>query len=93
VNDVGLVVQESWKKLNDMAKLKQALKNLRLAAQFVMPWNFAFVVMESFLVANDYMESELAGMKKARVLASFVDHVFSINAGLWIQEEEFLDAG
>jgi hypothetical protein len=38
------------------------------------------------------MESELAGTKKAAVMSSFIDHVFSINAGNWIQEVEFLDA-
>jgi hypothetical protein len=92
INDGGLVVQESWKELSDMAELKLALKNLRIAAQLVMPWNFSFAVLENFLTSNDYMESELAGTKKATVMSSFIDHVFSINAGNWIQEVEFLDA-
>jgi hypothetical protein len=92
INDGGLMVQESWKELADMVELKQAMRSLRLAAQLVCPWNFSFAVLESFLMANDFMKNELSGTKKATVLSAFIDHAFQINAGLWTQEEEFLDA-
>lgn len=44
-----------------------------------------------FLHTNEYMEKDVAGYKKAAVLAGFCDHVFRKNADAYIREGEFLD--
>ena len=88
----GITIHESWKELTDMVELKRALRNLILAARLSMPWNFSFEVLHGFLQAKGFMEEELNGVKKATILSGFIDHVFKVNAGLWVQEAPFLDA-
>ena len=88
----GFTIHDSWKEVEDMAEFRRALDNLLIAAQLALPWNFSFLVLKGFLKSNDFMESDLSGYKKAIVLSGFVDHVFKINAGLWVQEAPFLDA-
>jgi len=88
----GFTIHENWKEVSDMGELKRALGNLLLAARLAMPWNFSFQVLEGFLKSNDYMESELTGLKKASVMSGFIDHVFKVNASLWVREVAFLDS-
>jgi hypothetical protein len=87
----GLVLKESLKELTELSELKTAFRNLKIAAQLVRPWDFSFLVIESFLLGTDYLESQLAGYKKAPVLAGFLDHVFRVNASNWMQGKPFMD--
>ena len=88
----GITIHESWKELTDMVELKRVLRNLILAARLAMPWNFSFEVLHGFLQAKGFMEGELNSLRKATILSGFIDHVFKVNAGLWVQEAPFLDA-
>jgi hypothetical protein len=49
------------------------------------------VVIESFLISTDYLETQLKGVKRAPVLASFLDHVLRVNATNWLQSKPFMD--
>ena len=87
----GITIHENLKELADMAEFKLAMRNLKLAAQLAVPWNFSYAVIDGFLQANDYMEKHMEGIKRAPILSAFVDHVLKTNAGLWVQEAPFLD--
>jgi hypothetical protein len=91
VGEDGIEIHDNLKEFADIAEFKQAVRNLRLAAQLATPWNMSFAVIDGFLQANDYMEGKLEGSKKATVLTAFFDHVMKVNAGLWVQEAPFLD--
>ena len=88
----GLVISESWKELTDMADLKLAMRNLLLAAHLAVPWNFSFQVLDGFIQSKKYFDAELAGLKKASILSSFLDYCLQKNAALWVQESAFLDS-
>ena len=92
VGEDGIAIHENLKDFSDMAEFKRAMRNITLAAQLATPWNLSFVVVDGFLRANNYMESQLGDAKKASVLSAFVDHVLKLNAGLWVQESPFLDS-
>jgi hypothetical protein len=89
-SEEGLVLRESLKELSEMAELKTAFRNLKIAAQLVRPWDFSFLVMECFLVSTDYLEAQLSGVKKAPVIAGFLDHVIRCNAANWLQNKPFM---
>jgi len=87
----GFTIHESWREVQDLAELKQALRNIISAAHVACWWNFSFKVLEVFLHNNDFFEKELSGVKRAQVLSGFCDHVFKKNADSYIREAEFLD--
>lgn len=87
----GFTIQESWKELADMSEVKMAFRNMRRAALMVRPWDFSFEVIDGFMVANNYLEADLKGFKKAQVVAGFIDHALQINAANYVQEKPFLD--
>jgi len=92
LGEEGIAVHDNMKEVGDMTELKLAMRNLKLAARQAAPWNFSFEVLDSYLLANDYMDKELAGVsKKASVLAGFIDHVLKVNASRYTQQAEFLD--
>ena len=62
------VISESWKELTDMADLKLAMRNLLLAAHLAVPWNFIFQLLDGFIQSKKYLDTELAGLKKAFIL-------------------------
>ena len=76
----GITIHENLKELADMAEFKLAMRNLKLAAQLVAPWNFSYTVIDGFLQANDYMEKHMEGVKRAPILSAFVDHPVSAGA-------------
>jgi hypothetical protein len=90
-SEEGLVLKESLKELTEMAELRTAFRNLKLAAQLVRPWDYSFIVMESFLLSTDYMEAQLANVKKAPVIAGFLDHVMRCNAANWLANKPFMN--
>ena len=56
------------------------------------PWNFSYKTLEVFLLANNYFEKELEGVKKGLVLTRFIDHVLRSNASNWIHGMAFMDS-
>ena len=89
----GLTIHDSMKDVADMAEMKLALRTIREAASYAMPWNKSFSVLEGFLITHDFFFKELEGLKKVPVLSSFIDHVLKMNAANWTQEVEFLAGG
>jgi hypothetical protein len=87
----GLVLKESLRELSEMAEFRTAFRNLRIAAQIVRPWDYSFLVIESFLLSTDYMEAHLSGYKRAPILAGFIDHTFRVNASNWMQSKPYMD--
>jgi hypothetical protein len=85
VNEDGFVIN-SLKELSDMIEVKAALQNLCMAAQLAAPWNFSYLVIDSFLKSTTNMEAELASYKKAPIVAAFIDHVLQVNATNWVWE-------
>jgi hypothetical protein len=91
MTDEGFVVADSLKELSDMAEVRAALQNLCAAAQLAAPWNFSFAVLDAFLRATSNMDAELKDLKKAPIVASFIDHVLQVNAANWLSDADFLD--
>ena len=73
-------------------RIKLAVRALRVAAGFCMPWNMAFVALENFLIQNNYCQVELSGTdRQALTLTQFVDYVLGENGKRWRDGEPFLD--
>ena len=92
VGEDGITIQENLREFSDLQEFKQAMYNLRTAAQLATPWNLSYAVIDGFLRSNNYMDSQLEGVKKAVVLTGFVDHVLKVNASMWVREAAFLDS-
>jgi hypothetical protein len=45
----------------DLGEFKLALRALRTAGQFVMPWNYSFLALEGFLLQSNFCKNELIG--------------------------------
>jgi len=88
----GITISESWKELTELADFKLAMRNLRMAARLAAPWNFSFDVIDGFLQSKDYMESDLAGLKKAPTISAFTDYCLKTNASLWVRQGPFMDS-
>jgi hypothetical protein len=91
VDEDGFVISDSWHELADIAEIKTAMSNLVTAAHLAVPWNFSYKTIEAFLRTTSYMDAELAGLKKAPIVAAFIDHLLHVNAGYWLSDTNFLD--
>jgi hypothetical protein len=77
----------------EIGEFKLAVRALRVAAAFVMPWNMAFVALENFLIQSDYCHKDLAGTdRQALTLTQFVDYVLGENGKRWRDGDPFLDS-
>jgi hypothetical protein len=78
----------------ELGEFKLALRALRTAMAFVMPWNFSVMALEGFFLQNNYCASDLNNVeKKAWILTKFSDYVLSQNADRWRDAEPFLSTG
>jgi hypothetical protein len=92
VDEDGFIISDSWRELADISEIKTAMSNLVTAAHLAVPWNFSYKTIEAFLCTTSYMDAELAGLKKAPIVAAFVDHLLHVvNAGYWLSDTNFLD--
>jgi hypothetical protein len=65
----------------EINEFKLALRALRTAMQFVMPWNMSMLALEGYFLQTNYCSSDLANVeKKAWFLNKFSDYVLSLNA-------------
>jgi hypothetical protein len=71
-----------------------ALRAMRSAMAFVMPWNMSIAALEGFLINTRFCKDELGGLEKqASILTSFTDYVLSENANRWRNIEPFITHG
>jgi hypothetical protein len=78
----------------DVSEFKLALRVLRTAMSFVMPWNFSILELEGFFFQTNFCGQELANVeKKSNILSRFTDNVISQNGDRWRDGEPFLSAG
>jgi hypothetical protein len=78
----------------EIGEFKLALRTLRSAASFVMPWNQSYAALENFLVSSQFCKEDIGHLdKQAQILTSFTDYVLAENASKWRNSEPFLTAG
>jgi hypothetical protein len=78
----------------ELGELKLAVRVLRSAMSFVMPWNQSVAALEGFLLQSNYCAADLANVdRKAHILTKFVDYVLQQNGDRWRDAEPFLAAG
>ena len=98
INNVGSKMSASknantdeMAEIAELGELKLAVRTMRVAGQFVCPWNFSFVAIENFLLQHDWCMSDLAGTENpAGTLAQFIDYVLHENANRWRDSEPFI---
>jgi hypothetical protein len=85
---------EGEEEIMEINEFKLALRALRTAMQFVMPWNMSVLALEGYFLQTNYCSSDLANVeKKAWFLTKFSDYVLSLNADRWRDSEPFLTTG
>jgi hypothetical protein len=78
----------------ELGEYKLALRAMRTAYAFAMPWNFSILALEGFFMQNNYCFTDLQFVdKKAMVLTKFTDYVISQNGDRWRDSEPFLTTG
>jgi hypothetical protein len=80
--------------ISDVSEFKLAIRAMRTAMQFVMPWNLSILALEGFLFQTNFCNADLANVeKRAWFLTKFADYVISLNADRWRDSEPFLTTG
>jgi hypothetical protein len=78
----------------DLGELKLAIRAMRTAFSFAMPWNFSILALEGFFLQNNFCYQDLVNVdKKAAILVKFTDYVLQQNADRWRDSEPFLTTG
>jgi hypothetical protein len=78
----------------DVSEFKLALRVLRTAVSFVMPWNYSILALEGFFFQSNFCCQDLAKVgRRAWVLSRFTDYVIAQNGYSWRDGEPFLSAG
>ena len=78
----------------DLGELKLALRAMRTAMNFVMPWNLSVAALEGFLLQTNFCANDISAVdKKAQVLTQFCDYVLHRNSERWRNEQQFLSSG
>ncbi len=71
-----------------------ALRAMRSAMAYVMPWNMSIAALEGFLINTRFCKDEIGNLEKqASILTSFTDYVLSENANRWRNIEPFITHG
>ena len=79
---------------SELGEFQLALRTMRTAAAFVMPWNMSFTALENFLVNSKFCAADLGSIdNKAQILTQFTDYVITENASKWRDAEPFLSSG
>jgi hypothetical protein len=78
----------------DFGEFKLAIRAMRTAYSFAMPWNYSILALEGFFLQNNFCYQDLEKVdKKAAVLVKFTDYVIQQNADRWRDSEPFLTTG
>jgi hypothetical protein len=77
----------------DVSEFKLALRVMRTALAFIMPWNHSVLALEGFFFQNNFCSQDLANVeRKASTLARFADYVLAQNSDRWRDSEPYLSA-
>jgi len=86
--------EDEGHEMKDIAEFTLALRTMRVAAQFAVPWNLSFVALENYLLNRDFCKDELKhDQNPARTLVQFCDFVLGENANHWRDGDGFLTTG
>ena len=89
----GTVAEEEDYSL-DLEEFKLALRVLRNATQFVMPWNYSVLAIEGFMFQSNFCGKDLSNVEKKGVfLGKFVDYILHQNGDRWRDSEPFCTVG
>ena len=78
----------------DIGEFTLALRTMRMAFRFAMPWNFSVEAIEWFFCMTNYCQADLASSeKKAHILTQFTDYLLTQNCERWRDSEPFLTTG
>ena len=83
---------DTWKDMIDINELRDAFRKLMRVAQMIRPWDYSFMVIESWLNPTFWLSDELKGFKRASLVGDFIDHIMQRNASNWVQEIPFMDS-
>ena len=83
---------DTWKEMIDINELRDAFRKLMRVAQMIRPWDYSFMVIESWLNPTFWLSDELKGFKRASLVGDFIDHIMQRNASNWVQEIPFMDS-
>ena len=79
---------------SEIGEFQLALRTMRTAATFVMPWNLSFVALENFLISCQFCKVDIGSLdRQAQLLTSFTDYILAENASKWRNSEPFLSTG
>ncbi len=85
---------EEQKEMQNVGEFKLALRAVRTAMSFALPWNFSVQALEGFMHISDFCSKDMAGeTKPALVLSQFCDFIFGENAKRWRGKEPFVAQG
>jgi hypothetical protein len=80
--------------IEGIAEFKLALRALRGAMSFALPWNRSVDAILGFMEQANYCQAELGGNEKqARVLTRFTDYILEENANRWRGKQAFVSTG
>jgi hypothetical protein len=80
--------------IEGLAEFKLALRALRGAMSFALPWNRSVDAILGFMEQANYCQVELGGNEKqARVLTRFTDYILEENANRWRGKQAFVSTG
>ncbi len=80
--------------IEGLAELKLALRALRAAMSFALPWNRIADAILGFMEQSNYCNAELGGNEKqARTLTRLVDYILEENANRWRGKQAFISTG
>jgi hypothetical protein len=78
----------------ELGEFKLALRTMKAAMRFIMPWNLSVDALDGFLQNTRFCKDDLSGLdKQAQLLTQFSDYVLAENANRWRNMEAFLTAG
>jgi len=86
--------EEEFGEFVEVEEFKLALRTMRTAVMFAMPWNMSVLALEGFFFQHNFCMEDLSNMeKKVWYLSRFTDYVLEQNSDRWRDAEPFLTAG
>jgi hypothetical protein len=81
------------KDFTQMNDVRMALATLRMATQFIHPWNFSVATLDYFLTRTCFGERDFSVVnERINFVTNFIDKVLSHNAEAWDDSKPFMTA-
>ncbi len=75
---------DDFLEMKDISEYELALRTMRVAAHFAVPWNKTYVALENYMIGRKYFAEELQhDPNPGRTLCHFTDFVINENANHW----------